>query len=326
MGSDSDRPAVWSRYWAGGNLHSLAGSFAGNYEGEILEFWAACFRSLTPTQRVLDIGTGNGALPAIAWTTLGAAMSAFDAIDLADLQPHALCDAPGDVRAKVRFSSHVAAEALPFPDGSFDLAVSQFGFEYTGFDRSIPELARVLKPGGSLRLVTHHADSRLTAVAREEVAHIEHLLSEDGPMASASALYAYAALAGSGDRAQLASDPRANAARAQYNQAMQVLQARIDTGAVPDVLLESRQFIAGQVQALLSGALDEQEARERHRRYVGLLSDAAMRSAELCTHALTDEGTRHFVALLQAHGFNGVETALVHHRSMLLGWRISASA
>lgn len=325
MGSDLERPGVWSRYWAGGSLHSLAGSFAGNYEGEILSFWNACFMPLPETHRVLDIGTGNGALPAIAWASRGPAMPAFDAVDIADIQPPAIRDASPAFRDKVRFLPHVQAEALPFPDHTFDLVASQYGFEYTRFDRSVPELARVLKPGGRLRLVAHHAASRLADVAREEVEHIARLVSADGLMDRAAALYAYASLAGAGNKDRLLSDPRANEARGGYNQAMRALQARIEDSAFPDVLVEARQFVSGQVHALLSGALPEAEAHDRHRDYLGLLADASMRSSELCAHALSEDTMGRFTAMLEAHGFHAPDIGLVHHQSMLLGWRISAS-
>ncbi len=46
---------------------------------------------------------------------------------------------------------HADAETLPFPDGSFDLAVSEYGASiWCDPYRWIPEAARVLRPGGGL--------------------------------------------------------------------------------------------------------------------------------------------------------------------------------
>ena len=41
-----------------------------------------------------------------------------------------------------------AIEALPFPDGSFDLAVATGVLEYADLEPALGELARVLRPGG----------------------------------------------------------------------------------------------------------------------------------------------------------------------------------
>ena len=66
------RRQAWSDYWRAGPLHSLAGSFQDNYEGPIRAFWEAALAGLTANDRVLDIGTGNGALPALACALYGA--------------------------------------------------------------------------------------------------------------------------------------------------------------------------------------------------------------------------------------------------------------
>lgn len=49
-----DRDRAWSNFWRHGALHSLQGSFAGNYAGEIRHFWNTVFRDVDGTQRVLD--------------------------------------------------------------------------------------------------------------------------------------------------------------------------------------------------------------------------------------------------------------------------------
>lgn len=49
-----------------------------------------------------------------------------------------------------------AAEALPFPDASFDVAVATLVFcTIADLDRALAELRRVLRPGGQLRFLEH---------------------------------------------------------------------------------------------------------------------------------------------------------------------------
>lgn len=56
-----------------------------------------------------------------------------------------------------------AAEALPFPDRSFDFALSEYGAVlWADPDRWLPEAARVLRPGGRLHVLTNSILIHLT--------------------------------------------------------------------------------------------------------------------------------------------------------------------
>lgn len=103
-----------------------------------------------PGQRILDVATGTG------WSARNAARAgaAVTAVDIA-----------GDLLAAAkRLSAHVQpaidfreadAEQLPFPDASFDGAISTFGVMFAAdHRRAAAELARVVRPGGRLVLAT----------------------------------------------------------------------------------------------------------------------------------------------------------------------------
>lgn len=65
-----------------------------------------------------------------------------------------------------------SAEALPFPDGSFDLVLVQQGLQYfADRDRAVQEMERVLKPGGRVASATWTAieNNPLSAVFGEIV-------------------------------------------------------------------------------------------------------------------------------------------------------------
>jgi ubiquinone/menaquinone biosynthesis C-methylase UbiE len=106
---------------------------------------AVAARITTPINSVLDVGCGTGRL----------------LLRLRQAYPHAstmgIDPAPGMVRMARRQGLEAAvgsAEALPLPDGSFDLAVTTMSFHHWGDQASgLAEVRRVLSPGGHLLLV-----------------------------------------------------------------------------------------------------------------------------------------------------------------------------
>lgn len=99
--------------------------------------------------RVADIGAGLGhlALP----------LAARD-FEVTAVEPAVRMLERLDERARERMlpirSVHAQAEALPLPDGSFDLVVLADALHFIDSERAAYELARVLAPRGALALVT----------------------------------------------------------------------------------------------------------------------------------------------------------------------------
>jgi SAM-dependent methyltransferase len=112
---------------------------------------------------VVDIGTGTGQLALGVlerWPHL-LAVGADPSTEMC-----AAADAEADRRlagsVRSRFRSVVAfADALPFEDAAFDLAVSSFVFQLVPRRaRALREARRVLRPGGTLSYVTWLRDDR----------------------------------------------------------------------------------------------------------------------------------------------------------------------
>lgn len=174
---------AWDRYWSYGHLHSFSQVASGNYAGAVAEFWDSIFSELPDGSRILDVATGNGALPLLALDTadhVGRSFTVHGA-DIAAIAPTEQVSDPAvrERLAAIDFHPRTPAESLPFDDGAFDLVTSQFGLEYSDLDQSTSELVRVLRPGGRLALVVHHQDSAAVTAARAEMAQLDFVLDDN---------------------------------------------------------------------------------------------------------------------------------------------------
>lgn len=115
----------------------------------------ARFAGIRVGERVLDVGTGTGNL-ALTAAREGAQVTGLD------LTPNLLDAARRtaallDLRVDWREGD---AEALPFPDASFDVVMSQFGHMFAPRPEvALAEMLRVLRPGGRIAFATWPPES-----------------------------------------------------------------------------------------------------------------------------------------------------------------------
>ena len=116
-------------------------------------------------RRILDIGSGTGALAAAAvrrWPDVqvtGVDVSA-GMLAVADRELAAL---PGDERARIDLAQ-AAADRLPFDDGTFDLAVTTFVLQLVpSAYRALREARRVLRRDGTLAFAAWLEGGRIGA-------------------------------------------------------------------------------------------------------------------------------------------------------------------
>jgi SAM-dependent methyltransferase len=109
------------------------------------------FAGIQAGESVLDVGTGTGVV-AVTAARIGAHVTGLD------LTPELLEEAR--VNARIAGTESIVwtegdAEHLPYPDGSFDVVVSQFGHMFAPRpDVAMAEIRRVLKPGGRVAFAT----------------------------------------------------------------------------------------------------------------------------------------------------------------------------
>jgi ubiquinone/menaquinone biosynthesis C-methylase UbiE len=118
------------------------------YPPEIVE-WFAERLDLRAGRTVLDLGAGTGKLSR-ALVATGARVLALEPGDemrarLATVVPEAEPIAAG-------------AESIPLPDASVDAATAGQAFHWFRLEEAVPELHRVLRPGGGVGLVWNERD------------------------------------------------------------------------------------------------------------------------------------------------------------------------
>ncbi|WJG08355.1 class I SAM-dependent methyltransferase [Aliiglaciecola sp. LCG003] len=119
------------------------------------QVWTDFFAQLDSGSRILDIGTGNGALLDIAiQSNKNFQLVGVDSAELTI--PDSL-----DNAENVHFKQKVNAQNLPFENQYFDVVISQFGIEYANLSLALPELVRVMKPDGQFQLVMHEVNSSI---------------------------------------------------------------------------------------------------------------------------------------------------------------------
>lgn len=153
--------AAWDAFWAE-NRGCLPDNASGS--GKVLaQVWHQFAKQLPRNARVLDLATGDGVVMA---RLLEARRDLRPVgIDQAKVLP------PPPRGAKMR--AGVAMHTLPFADASFAAVTSQFGFEYGAMEAGAAEVARVLRPGGLVGMITHRTDSPIVAHNRARRAAIE---------------------------------------------------------------------------------------------------------------------------------------------------------
>jgi len=139
-----------------------AGSFgraAAQYERGRPPYPAEAIDWLLPpgAQRVLDLGAGTGKLTR---AVVGRGLEVVALEPLTGMREK-LAEAVPGVEILDGY-----AESIPSPDAGFDVVLAAQAWHWVDRVRAVPEVARILRPGGRLGLVWNVRDERIDWVAR----------------------------------------------------------------------------------------------------------------------------------------------------------------
>jgi len=154
---DSMDTDEWAR--RGSSFGAVAAAYAEHrpdYPADAVRWCVAPTGRAVAGLRVLDLGAGTGKLTAVL-AELGADVTAVepDEAMLAELRRQL---------PSVR-SLHGPAEAIPLADGSVDAVLCAQSMHWFDLSRAVPEIARVLVPGGALGAMWNSDDDRVEWVA-----------------------------------------------------------------------------------------------------------------------------------------------------------------
>lgn len=172
------RIAAWNRYWKGGHGDTCF------HHGETFSLrndWTGFFAELPQSARILDLATGNGALPLIAADVSRANNRDFSivGVDFASPRPELLSEIDTSLLESISFVGSTPLENMDFDTAKFDAVTSQYGFEYSDTKRSIPKIANLMAPGARLRFLIHSHGGSVYKATEQRCARIRRLLAKD---------------------------------------------------------------------------------------------------------------------------------------------------
>lgn len=178
MTDQNDSTQHWTNLWRTGVLHSSSvSSINDNYDGETADFWNMQFESLTAGDRIVDLGTGNGAVLLLA--KKHHAPFELHGVDSASIDPGTDTGATNHDYKGIVFHPDCSMSRLPFADGSAQLVTSQFAFEYAHRELALAEVLRITDPAhGRIAMILHSTDSEISKMSELQLEAFHFVFDE----------------------------------------------------------------------------------------------------------------------------------------------------
>ena len=307
----------WDDFWRSGRVVSCPTDSTDAYTGNVRKVWGEFFAALPADARILDVGTGNGALPLIAVDAARMRSVALEVhgIDLARIDPRRFVPDGQRRFGNTVFHGGVRAEAMPFADRYFNAVAGKYSLEYTQREAALREIHRVMAGGAPARFVLHHAASVVVTTAHESLAHAREL--EERAAAFADLRDYVAAERTDADRAALLHARIVERIGHLHRLSAQAKGSRLLADVLPALgkLFELRQ------------QLPPREFTEAFERTYRGFKAAEQRLREMIDAALDEAAMRLVADQARAAGFRDVRFApLAQDPDVVVGWQLDMTS
>ena len=319
----------WTQFWRHGSVTTFERSGNPNYDGEIREFWQLQFGTLPPGARVVDLATGNGAVALLAaeYSSKNGMQFEIDALDKAEIRPQRDLEQAKSAQewlSAVRFHGGAPNERTGLENECADLVTSQYGFEYGDPAASSREIMRVLKPGGRIAFITHHANSVVVREATEGLEQHRLCLEREQLLAKARQVIDAMAAAGSNfEKRLLQHDSKAEHLRRKLNASVERLHQHAKRYRDPG---NGIGFILNGLSSAFAPGLEASQRREAIRRLQESCSAYQRRMQDLLAATPNAGQFDRLLGHLRAAGL-AVEGwfPLVYRGEVLMGWAVAGN-
>jgi ubiquinone/menaquinone biosynthesis C-methylase UbiE len=307
----------WSLFWHQGHSTTFGDYFKQGYTGAVADWWQSILSTLPANPVVMEVGCGNcSLLPAMVKSGV---KGKYIGVDLATVRVSAVSEQGlSESGIEVVLHSETPAEKVPEPDASIGLIASVFGIEYSNFDQSLPEIERLLKPGGQFSALLHHDDSVVTSMSRRA---IKEFNNDD----LNKVIDALNTINSERDKtvsiAELGSNQRAEESRALINQMADKYLTDTNLETANATMFEFMNDALKFFKMMGAPSQDrrhfisslEKEHRASHERFTQMVSVA-----------FNDSGIKNLQAKLDELGFTGTRASVIHTKNDILAWDLSA--
>ena len=305
----------WTDFWNSGHTTTFGAYFEKGYEGPIGAWWQQILSGMEEGQTILDVGCGNTAL----LTNLlqdGKALK-YIGLDVADIQINSIAqEMLWQAVYPPEILSGTGAEEVPLASAQVDQVVSIFGLEYSDLSRSVPELFRVLKTGGEVNFLLHHASSIVTKMSKKAV---DEYIEVDIRQAIGGLQIIEDILRSKG-KAALKQSPEAEGARGQINQLATRYLSDTNPATANATMFEFMTQILKFFRVLNQG----QEQRQAFIDDLGReFVSYRLRFEEMVSVAKDKAGISEFQELCKGAGIEMLECKEIYDEKGLLAWSLA---
>jgi len=306
----------WTLFWRQGHSTTFGDYFKQGYAGAVVDWWQSVLDNLPAHPVVMEVGCGNcSLLPAMIKAGIKAK---YIGVDIASVKLSTVAEQGlAESEIEVILHSGTPAEEVPEPDASVDTIASVFGIEYSDTDRSLPEVLRLLKPGGRFCALLHHDDSVVTSMSRRAI-------SEYDSYDVKKVLEALTAISNERDRtasiSALKTNPRAEKSRNRINMLAEKYLSNRNPATANATMFE---FMT---EALKFFKMMGSPSEDR-RQFIASLSDEHKASHErfkqMVAVAFDETGIKKLQSKLQELGFAEMKAEVIYTNKDILAWELS---